>query len=750
MAKGISSGGINAIWSTMKHAKEKVGLVRSSQALLSMNSHGGFDCPGCAWPEPKSRSRFEFCENGAKALMNATTKKVIDQEFFRKNSIAELKAWSDHALSNCGRIVTPAIRLPGQTHYQPITYPEAFDIAANHFRALPSKDRAVFYTSGRASNEAAFLYQLFARMLGTNNLCDCSNLCHESSGVALKNTIGIGKGTVQIEDFLAAQVIFLIGHNPSTNHPRMLSTLRDARKNGAAIVVINPLVEPGLKRFRHPQKLSDLFGPAKEIATHYFQVKVGGDHALFNAIAHALLLDPQICHRSTNADFIRTHTVGFAELRASLEKLSFTDLVTDSGLEKDDIHVLAKLIAEHDRVIYAWGMGITQTTYAVKTIEGIVNLALMRGHLGQAGAGLCPVRGHSNVQGNRTVGITEKPSRDFLKRLEQVFGFAPPSEHGLDVVQSIHAMLAGKIDVFMALGGNFLSAGPDTEQTTRALQNCKLAISIATSLNRTHLMAGNMSLLLPCLTRVEKDVQNGREQVITVENSMSIVHASRGHFAPINKDIHSETAIIVEIAKRSLDVNKKVDWQAMNDDYELIRDRIADCLDDFHNYNRRIKDKDGFLLTNPASSRIFKTQSGRAQFFKAHRGPRASTDHDLLLTTIRSHDQFNTAIYGLDDRYRGVKGERRVVFINDRDIERLSLKDGLRVDLVSRYAGVERTAHDFLVRRYEIKIGCAAAYFPEANVLVPLDSVALESNTPTSKLIPIFVVLRRGPNTQSL
>lgn len=743
MERGLSSGGIGAILSTMKHANDKAGLLRSAKALINMNSPGGFDCPGCAWPEPKDRARFEFCENGAKALMNATTTKVANREFFARHSIDELCAWSDYELSNCGRLVDPVIRRPGQSHFEPISYDEAYDLVAEHLKALSDKNRAVFYTSGRASNEAAFLYQLFARKLGTNNLCDCSNLCHESSGVALKRAIGIGKGTVQLEDFREAEVIFLIGHNPSTNHPRMLTTLREARAKGARIIVINPLIEPGLKKFRHPQKINDMLGTAKEIATHYYQVVVGGDHALFNAIAHVLLFNQKFGPSIRNEGFLSDHTSGFNEFAASLRELELKKLVADSGVTLQDITTIAEIVSVADRVIYAWGMGITQTTYGVNTIEAIVNLALLRGHIGKTGAGLCPVRGHSNVQGNRTVGITEKPSAQFLDRLKRVFGFMPPTQHGFDVVESIHAMKKNQVDVFMSLGGNFLSAGPDTEETAQAMHNCQLAVNISTSLNRTHLLAGKSALIIPTLTRVEKDVQHGKEQIQSVENSMSIVHSSKGNFAPIKADIPSEVTIIAQIAQRCFEHESSINWQQLNRNYGAIRDAIAECLDDFADYNERLKGKNGFLLKNPASHCQFVTSSGKAQFSRALKTEKPNKDFDVLLTSIRSHDQFNTAIYGLDDRYRGVKGERRVIFMNKADIARLKLKDGDRVDLSSRFLGKLRKALDFKVKRYDIKEGCAAVYFPEGNALVPLLSVALESNTPTSKLVPIFVRARK-------
>lgn len=737
MSTNTSSGGSGAILSTLKHAHTRTGLMRSAQALLRMNQKDGFDCPGCAWPEPKDRSKFEFCENGAKTLMNATTTAMIDDNFIKKHSLKELLGWSEYELCNSGRIVEPLLRKPHSTHFEIIGWDEAYDMAATHLKKLSSPDRAVFYTSGRASNEAAFLYQLWARMLGTNNLCDCSNLCHESSGVALKRTIGIGKGTVQLEDFENAEVIFLIGHNPSSNHPRMLTTLQTARKNGAHIVVINPLIEPGLKSFRHPQKVLDVVGRPTNIATDYFQVKVGGDYALFLAIAHEMLTNDVYRSNTLDRNFIDKYTHGFSEYEQFIKNLCCDDLVKDSGLAVEDIRHITKLIAQHDRVIYAWGMGITQTPYAVHTIETISNLALMKGHIGKNGAGLCPVRGHSNVQGNRTVGINEKPPATFLSRLGEVFSFSPPQHHGHDVVDTIHAMSKKQVDFFMALGGNFVAASPDTHVVEHAISRVDLAVNLGISLNRTHLVAGNTALILPCLTRVEKDLQQSGLQKVSVENSMGIVHASRGNFAPLKASIPSEVFIISSIAERSLPKNPKVDWKAYRHDYSRIRKSISDVLDDFFDFNERLLQKDGFLLTNNARLRIFDTPSKKAQFAV---GPIPVARHDLLLTTIRSHDQFNTSIYGLNDRYRNVTNERMVVFINPADMKRLGVREGQKVTLETNFQGSLRSMSGFKAKAYDIKEGCVATYFPESNVLIPLESTALLSNTPTSKLVPVRIL----------
>ena len=737
MSNNPSSGGSCAILSTLKHAHTRTGLMRSAQALLRMNQKDGFDCPGCAWPEPKDRSKFEFCENGAKTLMNATTTAMIDDNFIKKHSLKELLGWSEYELCNSGRLVDPLIKRPQSTHFEIIGWDEAYDLAARHLKKLSAPDRAVFYTSGRASNEAAFLYQLWARMLGTNNLCDCSNLCHESSGVALKGTIGIGKGTVQIEDFENAEVIFLIGHNPSSNHPRMLTTLQAARKNGAHIVVINPLIEPGLKSFRHPQKVLDMVLRPTTIATDYFQIKVGGDYALFLAIAHELLTNDVYRSNTLDRNFIDSYTHGFAELKQFIKNLCFDDLVKASGLVVDDIRHITKLIAQHDRVIYAWGMGITQTPYAVHTIEAISNLALMKGHIGKKGAGLCPVRGHSNVQGNRTVGINEKPPAAFLSRLGEVFSFSPPQHHGHDVVDTIHAMNKREIDFFMALGGNFVAASPDTKVVEQAISTVDLAVSIGISLNRTHLVAGKTALILPCLTRVEKDLQPSGLQKVSVENSMGIVHPSKGRFEPLKDTIPSEVFIISSIAERSLPKNPKVNWRAFKHDYRTIRTSISNVLDDFFDFENRLLQKDGFLLTNNARLRIFDTPSKKAQFAI---GPIPQAQHDLLLTTIRSHDQFNTSIYGLNDRYRNITNERMIVLINPLDMKHLRLREDQQVTLETNFQGVSRRLAGFKVKSYDIKEGCVATYFPESNVLIPLESTALLSNTPTSKLVPVRIL----------
>jgi molybdopterin-dependent oxidoreductase alpha subunit len=740
MSTHTSSGGLSAIFSTLKHAAKQTGLVRATHALARMNNAQGFDCPGCAWPEPEHRARFEFCENGAKVLMSATTTKIIDETFWQQNTIAELNNLTEYQLEHAGRLVTPVMRQPGKNNFTKISYEQAIKIIAGTLKNLDDPNQAVFYTSGRASNEAAFLFQLLARQLGTNNLCDCSNLCHESSGIALKNTLGTGKGTVQLSDFLAAQVIFLIGHNPSTNHPRMLSTLKEARRKGAHIVVVNPIVEPGLLRFRHPQSIGDMLGSAKEIANYYFQVKIGGDRDLFYLLLYKLAFDTSY-KNYINTNFIQTHTSNFDKFIQELKLLDTSKLLDSCGLTREEVTQLSDLIAHHDRVIYAWGMGITQTTYGVATIEAIANLAMMRGHLGKPGAGVCPVRGHSNVQGNRTVGITHAPAADFINKLKARFALKMPQGPGLDVVDSIAAMRAKKIKFFMALGGNFLSASPDTPVVKRALENCDLKVYLSTKLNKTHLVDSGTSIILPCLTRVEKDIQNNLEQILSVENSMSIVHASRGNFTPLRPDIWSEPKIIAQLAHECFNSNKILNWLELSTNYNLIRDHIAFCIEDLADYNNKLKSPLGFMIENPVRKHLWKTASKKAQFscVTGHERTAHTYDYDLLLTTIRSHDQFNTAIFGLNDRYRGITNQRDVIFMNKLDIKRLNLENNMRVDISSRFNNIERSVKNFQIKVFNIKEGCAAAYFPEANNLIALESVALHSNTPTSKYIAVFI-----------
>lgn len=734
------AGGIGALVSTMKQIRQH-GITRGVRSLLTVNQSGGFDCPGCAWPEPRlHRSAFEFCENGAKAVAWETTEARADRDFFARHSVADLGVQSDYWLGMQGRLTEPMVLRPGATHYTPIAWDEAFSLIAAELRGLASPDEALFYTSGRTSNEAAFLYQLFVRQLGTNNLPDCSNMCHESSGYALKETLGVGKGTVQLEDFALADAIFVIGQNPGTNHPRMLSALQAAAARGCRIVSINPLREAGLLRFQHPQDVLDMLGAGTELSSLYLQVRIGGDAALLKGIMKELLADERR-RPGTVFDhaFIAEHTTGYPELVASLDALDWTELESLSGVPRAQMRAAADIAAASRRTICCWAMGLTQHKEAVATIQEIVNLLLLGGHMGRPGAGACPVRGHSNVQGDRTMGIVERPDDRFLDRLGQRFGFAPPRHHGLDTVGAIQAMLDGRARVFFGLGGNFLSATPDTERTARALRSCTMTVHVSTKPHRSHLVHGRTALILPCLGRTEVDVQAGGPQVVSVENSMSVVSASRGSLPPASPALRSEVAIVCGLAEATLGEKSKVPWRALCADYGRIRDHIEAVIPGFEHYNERLHGVDGFVLPNGARDRDFKTRSGRAQF-TAHPLPRPTLlPGQLVMMTIRTHDQFNTTVYGLEDRYRGISGGRRVVLMHPADLAERGLRAGDLVDLTSHFAGEERRAERFVTVSYDIPRGCAATYFPEANVLVPLESFADKSRTPTSKAVVITV-----------
>jgi molybdopterin-dependent oxidoreductase alpha subunit len=725
---------------SVSYALTEMGARRSLQTLLRMNQATGFDCPSCAWPDPDSGHRHtaEFCENGAKAVAWEATRKRVDAAFFAEHSVAELRERSDHWLESNGRLAEPMYLAPGATHYAPITWDDAVTLVADRLRALPDPNRAVFYTSGRASNEAAFMYQLLARRLGTNNLPDCSNMCHESSGAALNETIGIGKGTVSLADIAEhAELILVVGQNPGTNHPRMLSALEEAKKRGARIVAVNPLQEAGLVRFRNPQKPRGLAGPGTRLADRFLPVRVNGDLALFAGLNLALL-EREDARPGTILDraFIDAHTDGFAEAAAAWRQLDWPAIETQSGLSRAQIHELAEDVVAAGSVIVCWAMGLTQHHNAVATIREIVNFLLLRGNIGRPGAGPSPIRGHSNVQGDRTMGIWEKMPERFLDALRDEFGFDPPRAHGWDTVDSIRAMRDGKVDVFFALGGNFAAATPDTDVTVAALANCGLTAHVATKLNRSHLEHGREALILPCLGRTERDVRGGVEQFVTVEDSMSMVHASRGRLAAGSPQLRSEVAIVTEVAARLF--GDDLGWRAMGADYRLIRRHIEQVVPGFHDFEERVSQPAGFMLPRPPrDSRTFATATGKARFTVNPPTTVEVPASHLLLQTVRSHDQFNTTVYGLDDRYRGIKGGRRVVFVSAADLAERGLRDGDLVDLISVWSDGERRAKGFRAVEYATPRGCAAAYFPEANVLVPLDSTAAGSQTPTSKSIII-------------
>ncbi|HEY0296151.1 MAG TPA: FdhF/YdeP family oxidoreductase, partial [Bordetella sp.] len=710
----------------------------------------------CAWPDSKHTATFEFCENGVKAVAAEATGKRATPTLFAANTVAALMRQSDYDLEQHGRLTDPLAYDAQTDTYRPIAWDDAFKLIARHLNGLASPDDAAFYTSGRASNEAAFLYQLFVRMFGTNNFPDCSNMCHEATSRGLPATVGIGKGTVTLDDFELADTVLIFGQNPATNHPRMLGELRACARRGATIVSINPLRERGLERFASPQSPVEMLTlSSTKIASTFIQPKVGGDFALIKGVAkHVLELDDEAVaqggERVLDLDFIARHTQGFEAFAGDLRAESWQVLESESGVARRDIEGLARIYAAGKRVIATWGMGITQHKNSVATIRMLSNLMMMRGNIGREGAGLCPVRGHSNVQGNRTVGIEEKPTAAFLDRLGKAFGFEPPRRHGYDVVETIEAMLEGRIKVFISLGGNFAMATPDTPRTFDALRRCDLTVQIATKLNRSHLVHGKDALILPTLGRTEIDLQDGVPQGITVEDSMSMVHVSYGMNPPASGQLKSETAIVAGMADATLG-GGRADWLGMASDYARIRDAIEASIAGFDRYNERIAQPGGFHLRVASRERDWKTDTGKANFMvlpveedtPIRRARALHGERLMVLMTTRSHDQYNTTIYAMDDRYRGVFGQRRVVFINPADLEMLGFKAGEWVDMSTVWDdGIERRADSFLLVEYDIPRGCIGAYYPETNPLVPLASVADVCNTPTSKSIP--VLLRRG------
>ena len=733
------AAGVPAVVASLRHGLDQMGVVRTASTLLKLNQPRGFDCPGCAWPDPGPTSRFEFCENGAKAVAEEATIRRVTPEFFAEHPISDLATKTDHWLGQQGRLTHPMHRAAGEDHYRAVSWDDAFGIVADALADSGDPDRAVFYTSGRTSNEAAFVYQLLVRRLGTNNLPDCSNMCHESSGVALGSTIGIGKGSVTLEDFDAAEVIVVVGQNPGTNHPRMLSALERSKERGAKIVAVNPLAEAGLIRFKNPQRASGVVGRGTALADEHLPVKVGADLALFQLLNRRLVELDDEWGNVLDHEFLADQVLGADELRTHLAGLDAEALLAAAGLDAASVERVAHLLADHRRIIICWAMGITQHRQAVATIREMVNTLLLKGSIGMAGAGACPVRGHSNVQGDRTMGIFEQPTDAFLDALGDEFGFEPPREHGHDVVGAIEAMGRGEVDVFVSMGGNLVAAAPDTGATMRALANTKLTVQVSTKLNRSHVCTGDAALILPCLGRTEIDRTGGKDQKVTVEDSMSMVHASRGSLEPASPELRSEVAIVCGLAERVLPADATVDWAGLAADYDRIRDHIEAVIPGFTDFNERASVDGGFVLPNPPRDRRqFETPSGKAHLTCSTFVDEIVPPGRLLLQTIRSHDQYNTTIYGLDDRYRGIHNGRRVVFAHPEDLRALGLADGELVDIVSEWRdGVERRAPRFRIVAYDLARGTCAAYFPEANVLVPLGSVAHESNTPTSKAVVV-------------
>jgi molybdopterin-dependent oxidoreductase alpha subunit len=716
----------------------ETGPLRAARLLHKLNQRKGFDCPGCAWPDPERRTPFEFCENGAKAVFEEATSKVVDPDFFATHTVSELTGWTDFEIGKAGRLTHPMIKRAGSDQYVPISWQSAFATIAEHLHALPSPDEAIFYTSGRTSNEAAFLYQLFVRLLGTNNLPDCSNLCHESSGVALGEAVGSGKGSVLLEDFPKSDAIFIFGQNPGTNHPRMLTALQEAKRAGATIVSVNPLIERGLERFAHPQEPTALVGGGTQLTDLYLQVRVGGDLALIKGICKAVLALDRAEGSIIERAFIERYTSGFDAFIDDLDAAEWPELIAASGVPRDQIESAARIYASSNATIATWAMGLTQHTNAVDTIQYVVNMLLLRGNIGKPGAGPCPVRGHSNVQGDRTMGIWEAPPEAFLERLGRAVGFEPPRRHGVAAIEAIRQMRDRPGKVFFAMGGNFLSANPDTDATAGALRACRLTVQVSTKLNRSHLITGAEAIILPCLGRTEVDRQASGAQFVTCENSQSTVQPSRGFLKPASRHLMSEPAIVAALGKATLP-DAPLDWDALAGDYSAIRDLIEQVVPGHEGYDRKMRREGQLQLPHPNRSRTFPTSNGRAQFSTAALPPERVSAGQLVLMTMRSHDQYNTTLYGLDDRYRGIYRERRVLLMNARDADDRGLASGDWVDITSHFRQEQRFAPRWAVVHHDIPRGNCAAYFPEANVLVPLDSVAKRSNTPTSKFVVITI-----------
>ncbi|WP_330253204.1 FdhF/YdeP family oxidoreductase [Nocardia sp. NBC_00565] len=736
------AAGVTAVAVALKRAVEEMGVIRTTRTLARVNQVHGFDCPGCAWPEPTGHRRpAEFCENGAKAVAEEATLRTVTPEFFAAHSIEELAGKTGYWLGQQGRLTHPMVRHPGDTHYSPIEWADAYQLIATHLHALASPDEALFYTSGRTANETAFLYQLLVRSFGTNNLPDCSNMCHESSGTALTGSIGIGKGSVSIDDFALADLIIVAGQNPGTNHPRMLSALAGAKANGAKVIAVNPLPETGLLGFRDPQTVQG-FTSGVAIADDFLQIRLGGDMALFQGLGKLLFeTEDRAPGTVVDREFVDAHCAGFAEYEKNVRAVDLATVREATGLSDDDLQRTATLMAESKSIIICWAMGLTQQRHGVATIEEATNLLLLRGMIGKPGAGVCPVRGHSNVQGDRTMGIWEKMPDAFLDALDREFGITSPRKHGYDTVDAIRAMRAGTAKVFFGMGGNFVSATPDTEVTEAALRGCALTVQVSTKLNRSHLVHGQTALILPTLGRTDKDTQAGVKQQVSVEDSMSMVHLSTGRLEPVSDQLRSEVAIVCELAQTLFGADHPVPWAQYQRDYDKIRDAIARVVPGCADYNQRVRDRNGFVLPHPPrDSREFRTTTGKANFAANELTWVPVPEGRLILQTLRSHDQYNTTIYGLDDRYRGVHGGRKVILMNIDDITEFGFVDGDLVDLVSEWTdGTERKVTGFRIVEYSTPRGNAAAYYPETNPLVPLDHVAARSNTPVSKAVTIRV-----------
>ena len=739
-----AAAGLKAVSVALERGYSQAGVARTVRSMLRVNQRDGFDCPGCAWPESITgrRSPAEFCENGAKAIAEESTTRTVGGEFWAKHSIADLEDKTEYWLGSQGRISEPVVIRPGDTHYSPISWTKAFSLIGEHINAS-TPDRCVFYTSGRTANETAFMYQLFARSLGTNNLPDCSNMCHESSGSALNPTIGIGKGTVSLEDIHHSELVFVVGQNPGTNHPRMLSALRDCKNNGGKVVAVNPLPEAGLLNFKDPQSLNGVIGGGTTIADEFLQIKVGGDLALFQALGH-LLLEEEKRNPGTVVDksFIGKQTEGFEAYARARSVLDWDETERATGLPREEITKIAGMLAASKATIICWALGLTQQPHSVDTLKEIINLLLLQGNFGKPGAGACPVRGHSNVQGDRTMGIWEKPKEQFLAALDAEFGFRMPRDHGYDSVETQHALEKGDVDVFVSMGGNFAAAGSDTNALEAGLKTAGLTVHISTKPNRAHVVHGKTSLILPTLGRTDTDDKHPKgKQFLSVEDSMSVIHKTQGRLEPISEHLLSEPVIVARMAQATLGDDHEVDWRAMAEDYDVIRDHISRVIPGFEDFNARVRTKNGFVLPNPPrDTRTFATDIGKARFTVSPLEYLEAPPGHLILQTVRSHDQYNTTFYGLDDRYRGVSEARRVVLVHEEDLAELGFEDRDLVDVISTFAGTERRANKFRLVAYPTAKGCAAAYFPEANALVHRELVARESNTPGYKAMTVRFV----------
>jgi molybdopterin-dependent oxidoreductase alpha subunit len=746
------AGGWGALHATAKALREQSIAIKGSMSLLSMNQPDGFDCPGCAWPDPQHTSSFEFCENGAKAVAFELTKRRVTRDFFASHSVSQLAERSDYWLEEQGRLTEPMRYDPATDFYVPVSWDEAFELIGRELRTLDNPNEAEFYTSGRTSNEAAFLYQLFVRRFGTNNFPDCSNMCHEPTSVGLPESIGIGKGTVILDDFAHADAIFVIGQNPGTNSPRMMTELRNASRRGVPIVVLNPLRERALERFAAPQDPVEMTTfSSTRIASEYCQVRVGGDVAALKGVMKIMLDSHEQALRDGrkpvfDIEFIEQHTQGLEALTADLRHTGWDDILRGSGLSREQLERVAAIYMRANAVIICYGMGITQHRRGSANVQQIANLLLLRGNVGKPGAGICPVRGHSNVQGDRTMGIDEKPRPELLDQIEKVFGFVPPRAHGHTVVDAVQAMIDGRAKVFIGLGGNFVAAVPDKPIAEAAMRRLRLTVGITTKFNRGHVVHGEQALILPCLARSDIDLQKSGRQSITVEDSMSMVHASRGLVEPPRGVLKSEVAIVCGMARATIP-DSGIDWSAFEEDYNLIRDRIAAVFPDlFRDFNQRLQQPGGFHLTIPPRDRVWKTPNGRANFIVLE-----GVDEELLvnnaamlrLATIRSHDQYNTTIYSLDDRYRGVFGGRMVVLMNESDMQERGIPPEALVEIESLADDRQkRVVRGFKARPYNIPKGSIGAYYPETNPLLPLAYHDVKSKTPAAKSIPVVVRLQ--------